>query len=382
MSKGNRSMTHLLSNLLETENKSEPVILPPVATWRLGWKGWLELLGLGLSLWLIFSFSNLLLEVTLVLFGAFLLALAIHPLAESLNRRWFVPRGMTVIGVYLALAGLVIFLGDLLVPVISAEISNLQNRGPALLNELLAQTTALPVLKQWLPLDSFLANNLGQRLGVLLNTLVGTVTGVGSLTLDVLITLVLAYFFTTDTSLGTGLMNTWIPIRYQPRARLVVRRLQQRLTRWIWAQLGIALYFAVVFSTGLSLLHIPFALTIGLVGGALEIVPYLGGVVAFFLAAASALTVDPWLVVWVGVFYLVVTEIESHVVAPAFYGRIISLHPVVVLVALLIGAKVKGILGVFFAVPIAVVLAAILHEVRMDLLSSQLEPVDGNSREE
>lgn len=374
-------MPHHLPGRFLTEDKPGRVTIRPVSPGRLTLRTWLGLLALGLSLWLIFSYSGLLLEVTAVLFGAFLVALAIHPLSDALIKRWHVPRGITVIGIYVGLTGLVILLGDLLVPVIGAEISNLESSGPALLKELFSQITTLPILKQGLPSGNFLTENLSQRLDLLLSALVGTVTGLGSLTLDLLIVLVLAYFFATDTSLGEGLLNNWIPTPYQPRMRLIMQRLQQRLTRWIWAQLGIALYFVVVFSIGLSLLHVPFALTIGLVGGALEIVPYLGGGIAFFLAATSALTIDPWLALWIAVLYLIVTEIESHVVAPAFYGRIINLHPVVVLLALLIGGKVKGILGIFFAVPIVVILAAILHEVRADLLSPEDGPIDGNRQE-
>jgi predicted PurR-regulated permease PerM len=132
----------------------------------------------------------------------------------------------------------------------------------------------------------------------------------------------------------------------------------------MWAQVGIALYFVVTFSTGLALLGVPFAFTIGLVGGILEIIPYLGGVVAVFSAMLSALTVRPLLAVWVLVLYLVVTELESHVIAPTFYGRAIGLHPAIVLVALLVGVKAGGIVGVLFAVPVAVVLAALLGEAR------------------
>jgi predicted PurR-regulated permease PerM len=78
----------------------------------------------------------------------------------------------------------------------------------------------------------------------------------------------------------------------------------------------------------------------------------------------SALTVRPLLAVWVFVLYLVVAELESHVIAPAFYGRAIGLHPAVVLTALLVGVKAGGVVGVLFAVPVAVVLVALLGEAR------------------
>jgi predicted PurR-regulated permease PerM len=80
--------------------------------------------------------------------------------------------------------------------------------------------------------------------------------------------------------------------------------------------------------------------------------------------------------------YVVVMEIEAHIVAPALYGRVIGLHPALILIALLIGAKTKGILGIFFAVPILVVLAAVLEEVRATLVSVGDEPIGRSSAEE
>jgi predicted PurR-regulated permease PerM len=120
----------------------------------------------------------------------------------------------------------------------------------------------------------------------------------------------------------------------------------------------------VVFSIGLSLLNVPFAITIGVVGGVLELVPYLGGTIAVMLAVLSALTVDPVLVIWVILFHIVVVEIEAHIVAPSVYGRVTGLHPAGVLIALLIGAKAMGLVGVLFAVPAAVVLLAVMQEIR------------------
>jgi len=124
---------------------------------------------------------------------------------------------------------------------------------------------------------------------------------------------------------------------------------------------------------------VPFAFTIGLVGGVLEIVPYLGGITATVLAITSALTVSPWLALWVVLLYAVVVEIEAHIVAPALYGRVVGLHPALILIALVIGAKAKGIFGIFFAVPILVVLTALLDEVRVTPVSAGHKPVAQSS---
>jgi predicted PurR-regulated permease PerM len=275
-----------------------------------------------------------------------------------------VPRSLTVLGVYIGVALFLGLVGSLLAPTISAEVTRLEGSGPALLEKAAAQIAATPLVGKLIPSTSVLIQNLGQRLDVVVRGAFSTVASLGGMALDVLVMLVIAFFLASDTNLGERILHNWLPRTYQPQIEGVWSRLRPRLTRWIWAQVGIALYFAVVFSVGLAILGVPFAFTIGLVGGILEIIPYLGGFVAVFFAVISALTVKPLLAVWVIVYYLVVTEIESHVVAPAFYGRIMGLHPAVVLLALLIGARAGGVLGVLFAVPVTVVLAAIFQEAR------------------
>jgi predicted PurR-regulated permease PerM len=371
-----------------TENLSQPEEQPGPTTpsaspaWRLNLRTWLAILALGLVFWLILAYATLLVEITALVFGAFLLTLALHPIADTLARRR-VPRGLTVLGVYAALGGLLVLLGSLVLPVIRMEAGYLQTHGPDLLQRALSRLAAVPVLGPWLPSTGDLAQSLMQRLDVMLATSVRTITGVGELVVDVLIVLVLAYFFATDVELGERLLARWVPAPYQSRVRLVMARVRQRLTRWVWAQAVIALYFAVVFSIGLVLLRVHFAFIIGLVGGMLEIVPYLGGAVAMSLAVFSALTVEPLLVVWVVCFYIIVVEIESHVIAPALYGRVIGLHPAFILIALLVGAKTLGILGVFLAVPITVVLATLLQEIaaaRQQQPVEQAQPLETSPR--
>jgi predicted PurR-regulated permease PerM len=114
-------------------------------------------------------------------------------------------------------------------------------------------------------------------------------------------------------------------------------------------------------------LKVPFAITIGLVGGLLGIIPFVGGVIALILAALSALTVDPMLVLWVTLIFTALVEIEAHAIAPALYGRVTGLHPAVVVIAMLIGFKAGGLVGLIYSIPLAVIGSVLLSEVQSGL---------------
>jgi predicted PurR-regulated permease PerM len=329
----------------------------------MSWQVWLGLLGLGVTLWLIVTHAALLAEVLWMLFGALLLGLAVRPLVDRFSG-WRIPRWVTVLAVYVVFGLILALAGSRLAPTINAEVARLQDSGATLFQDAMRQIAATPILGSLIPSTTQVTQALGQRLDVLLGSAFSTAASLGGKALDALVMLIVAFFVAIDEDLGERILQTWVPERYRDELRDVWCQMQPRLTRWVWAQVAIALYFAVTFGVGLAILGVPFAFTIGLVGGILEIIPYLGGIVAAIFAVISAITVKPILAVWVLVYYLVVTEIESHVVAPAFYGRIMGLHPAIVLIALLVGAKAGGIIGALFAVPTAVVIAALLQEIR------------------
>lgn len=344
-------------------------------SWRINLQTWLALLGLGVSLWLIIMYADLLLQVFWIVFGSFLLSLAISPAADALAR-WRVPRGLTVLGIYLGCLGLLAILGTLLVPVVSTEIALLRNNGPELFQKAITRLLAWPLLAQWTPPLGQVTQNLTQDVNTVLQALLNTVTGAGEIVVNFIIVLVLAYFLAADGTLGRRFLQNFAPISYQNRVWSVVGQLRFRLTRWIWAQIAIACFFALSFGLGATVLGVPFALTIALVGGVLEIIPYIGGFIALTLAVLSALSVNPWLALWVILLYSVIALAQGHIVAPAFYGRAMHLHPALVLVALLIGAKTGGIVGIFFAVPTTVMLMTLLHEWRTSS-SLPAQPVPG-----
>jgi predicted PurR-regulated permease PerM len=340
-------------------------------------------LALGLALWLIITQAELILEMVWVLLGALLIGLTIRPVAGFLDR-WRIPRGVTVLGVYLMIVALFALLGALMVPVMNAEVLQLEANGPALLQKALSQVTAVPLLKNALPSSDTLVQSLTQRMDTVITTVAGAVAGLSAFAVDVLAVMIIAYFFAADANLFERLSARWVPQRYRARIRPVVAHLQRQLTRWVWARLVVAAYFGVVSGIGLALFRVPFALTISLVGGVLEIVPYLGGA-AIVLAAFSALTVRPILVLWVVLFYVVAIEIKGHFIEPALYGRAMGLHPAIVLVALVVGLKAGGVIGVLFAVPVTVVLAVILDQVWPMLIGGEAQaggqvlPEDGVS---
>jgi predicted PurR-regulated permease PerM len=338
--------------------------------WRITTRTWIALFALGLALWWTFRHMQGLAQVLVIAFGAILLDLAMRPIVNGLAQR-HIPRWATVAVIYLALLAVLGLAGSVIAPAVVSEISSLQTQGPAVVQAALAQLRSIPFLSDLVPSSGSLVQNISQSLSSLFGTLVTTITGIGSSLVDVIVVFVLAFFTSLDGRLGAHLLR-WVPKPSRAEVRRLGARMSHQLARWVWAQLGIAIYFGTVYGGTLALIGVPYALAIGLAGGVLEIVPYLGGATALLLGILSALSVHPLLVLWVVLAFAAIVEIESHVLAPVLFGRVAGTSPAAILLALVIGLKVAGIIGVFFAVPTTVVLLVLASEFR------SAEDADGN----
>ncbi len=317
----------------------------------------------GLLLWLLITYAPLIAEVFAVLLGAFLLSLAMRPAADLLAR-WKIPRGATVLLIYLLVLALFAGIGAVAGVAINQQAERLAAVVPQLPQNALERLSSIPQIAQFLPSLDRLAEWLSRGLETLARTTVDAAASVGKVMVDLILAVILAFFFTVDKSIGQKLLDTWVPSDQRQRVETIVSNATARLSRWVRVQLVIIVYFAVAYGGGLLIIGVPFALVIGLIGGILELVPYLGGITALTLSVLAALTVKPQMVIWVLILYIVVTQIEANIILPTLYGAAVDVHPALVVIALLIGANAGGIFGALFAVPMAVVITAIIQEIK------------------
>ena len=135
-----------------------------------------------------------------------------------------------------------------------------------------------------------------------------------------------------------------------------------RLGHWVRAQLLVCLFYGTCFGIGLGLMGVPYAFALGLAAGLMELIPYIGGLIVTILAILVALSISPWLALGVLALYLVVSTIEANILYPKVVGDIVGLHPLVIIIALFIGAEAGGVMGALLAVPFTVVLQVLFEQ--------------------
>ena len=192
------------------------------------------------------------------------------------------------------------------------------------------------------------------------NALIATVSGLAKI-VDLILIPVLAFYFVLD---GRALRNEFLALLPHRRVRETLTLLRESsgiMRTYIIAQLWLCIIAGVVVYAGLSLLHMPYALVLGLLAGVTRAIPIigpiLGGIPIVLLAAVLPNSHGGGLelAVKVLVFFSLLHLIESKLLMPKFIGHRIHLHAAVVIIVLLIGAEFFGLLGMFLAAPVAAV---------------------------
>jgi predicted PurR-regulated permease PerM len=169
--------------------------------------------------------------------------------------------------------------------------------------------------------------------------------------------LYLYYFLKDLPRMRSGLVDL-VPVRYRSGLSSRVAEIHEILSGFVRGQLTVCAVLAVLYSAGLWFIGIDLAVVIGTLSGILFIVPYLGTLFGIVFSMTMALLkyhdlLHPLLCLG---WFAVVQAIEGGVITPKIVGDKVGLHPVVIIIALLIGGQLFGILGMLLAVPATAVL--------------------------
>ena len=199
------------------------------------------------------------------------------------------------------------------------------------------------------------------------NVLSGALTGgfafvVGILNLA-LLPIFTFYLLRDWDSLVRGI-DRMIPPRWRPDVRRVSSDIDERLGAFVRGQTTIAAIMGVLYALGLMLTGIDLAVVVGLTAGLLAIVPYLGTAVGILLASALAILKFGfgWELLGVWATFAIVQSLEGFVITPKIMGDKVGLHPLVVMLALLVGGNLFGVWGMLLAIPVTAAAEVLVRE--------------------
>jgi predicted PurR-regulated permease PerM len=209
-----------------------------------------------------------------------------------------------------------------------------------------------------------------------------TVLGVGAsvanaLSMGLVILIATIYAVAQPTPLLNGFVALF-PAARRERVREILSKMYKAVQRWFLGQLVSMSVIGILFTVTLSVIGIPFALLLGILSGLLAFIPFVGPIISIIPPILLALVQEnPIAALWVVLAYLVIQFIEGNIVHPLVMSRAVSLHPVVVVFALLIMGTLFGFIGVLLAIPLIAALFVLVRELwveRMDELGTDPNP--------
>jgi sporulation integral membrane protein YtvI len=175
--------------------------------------------------------------------------------------------------------------------------------------------------------------------------------------LNVLLVPVLAFYMLSDFPLIKQHFMNMIPPRHQERVRAKIGEVDSAMGQYLRGQLTVSLCLAVIYIIGLLILRVPLAVPIGLFSGLANLVPYLGFILGISLSFLfSFVDNQQWQrLVFIVIVYAFAQLMEGTIIGPKVVGKRTGLHPVVIMMALVIGGTLFGFMGMVLAVPFVAV---------------------------
>ena len=303
--------------------------------------------------------------------AAALLAYIGDPLADRLQRLKL-PRTLAVVAVFVLTFLMLGLLVMLVGPLIRSQVGALLDALPEIVRQV--EQVWLPNIAGMLDLEAGEDIGLGAfvaRYGDMAGSwgtkvLVGLTqsgSAVFAAVLSLFLVPILTFYLLRDWDSILGHLAALIPSAQHDTIVGLARETDDMLGAFLRGQLLVMIALSIIYSIGLGLVGLKFAIAIGVVSGLVSFVPYLGFVFGIALASLTvALEPDPlWKLVGVVATFSIAQMLEGSLLTPKLVGDRIGLHPVLIIFAVAAGGQLFGFFGILLALPAAAVLSVLVR---------------------
>ncbi len=319
-----------------------------------------------IGLWILIQIR----EIIILFFLSLILLSALSKPVEWLNTKK-IPRVLSVLIVYIILISIISIVFSIIIPPLISQTTEFIKKIPQIVENIDNY-----LIFHKIPLEN-LSAILSRQIQNITGDIVSITTRIFSSLVIIITLFILAFYLLLDWKTFLKLIASPFSGRQEKKVITIVTKVEAGLGKWVRGQLTLSVAVGVLTYIGLVILSIPFALPLALVAGIFEIVPIIGPILSAIPAVLVGLSVSPVIGVAVAVLFIIVQQLENHLIVPLVMSRVVGLQPPVVIITLLIGSKLAGIGGAFLAIPLIVVFKIVFME-----LVSEEEKIDGELNEQ
>jgi predicted PurR-regulated permease PerM len=185
---------------------------------------------------------------------------------------------------------------------------------------------------------------------------------------------VITFYLLRDWDRLVAYIRELLPRNVESKCSELAKESDEMLGAFLRGQVMVMFALSLIYSVGLSIVGVDFALLIGIIAGIISFIPYMGLIVGIAIAAISAIVETQSFIMVGGVVavFVIAQVFEGFFLTPMLVGDRIGLHPVTVIFAVLAGGQLFGFFGILLALPISAVLAVLLRHAHDSYLESQI----------
>lgn len=284
-----------------------------------------------------------------------------NPFVNWATRRGL-SRSMAIIFAFLIFIVLLIWGFAILIPVIQDQVSGFIEEFPEywitinqMLSNLLEYNWFRNIQKQLLEINTEVlnyitnwANGALSNTGGWLSSVVGVVTNVfvGLVTMPI----ILYYLLKEGHKLPKAILQ-FLPNRQRESFGRLLAEINSQVSQYVQGQVIVATCVGIMFVIGYSIIGLNYGISLGIIAGFLNIIPYLGSFIAILPAFIIGLVDSPWMLIQVIIVFSIEQFLEGRFISPQVLGSNLSIHPVTIMIVLLTSGKLFGLVGFVLGIP-------------------------------
>ncbi|NMA13924.1 MAG: AI-2E family transporter [Clostridia bacterium] len=299
-------------------------------------------------------------------FLSIIFAYILLPGVETLVKRQ-IPISLAILIIYLTVASVVAVLILYVFPGIFAELNRFAETVPLYTGQIQVWLSQLHEVYNRFNIPEGIRQVIDETILLVEKTLIQAarniaqgIIGLVGHVLSIVIVPVLTFYFLKDHELICKRIVSLLPPAYRTEFLTLWARINSVLRKFIRGHLSVACIVGTLTGLGLALVGVDYAVTLGLMAGAADIIPYFGPIIGALPAVFLALLQSKKLALKVVLIMFIVQQLENSIISPRIIGDSVGIHPLAIIFVLLIGGYFWGVLGMLFAVPLAVVLRVLI----------------------
>jgi predicted PurR-regulated permease PerM len=325
-----------------------------VITLDISWYALLKVLAFCVGAWLFVVLS----DMFILLFGVLILVAAINPTIA----RWqqYMSRPLAVSLFYALLVAALSILASVFVPAFISQVNDLAHNIPRMAE---AIRGFLPNNGSDATLNNAvesLRSNLTEISGSLVRTTLAIFGGLAT----VITGLVISFYLLLEENNAKDFFHQVLPQKQFESVYHTVSKISERMGMWVRGQAILMLVIGIFNFIAYVALGIPTPLPLAIWAGLCEVIPFVGPVIgvlpALLVALSSGNIVQALLLLAIG--FVLIQQLENHIIVPKLMSRAVGLSPVLVILAVAVGAQLLGLVGALIAVPVAAIISVVVGE--------------------